>query len=64
MPDAACPSNFYTRQRIRRAHDGLSARGAAVGNSVIGYKRRPTVPATESEPAKGTFYDEIDEENG
>ena len=55
-------SNFYTRQRIRRAHDGLWARGAAVGNTVIGYKRRPTVPATETEPAKGPFYDEIDEE--
>lgn len=24
-------SNFYTRQRIERAHDGLWARGAAVG---------------------------------
>jgi DNA invertase Pin-like site-specific DNA recombinase len=55
-------SNFYTRQRIRRGHDGLWARGAAVGNTVIGYKRRPTVPATESEPAKGPFYDEIDPE--
>ena len=30
-------SNFYTRLRIRRAHDGLWAIGAAVGNSVIGY---------------------------
>ncbi|MFM9195782.1 MAG: recombinase family protein, partial [Planctomycetia bacterium] len=55
-------SNFYTRQRIRRAHDGLWARGAAVGNTVIGYKRRPTVPATDTEPAKGPFYDEIHEE--
>ncbi|MFN9272629.1 MAG: recombinase family protein [Planctomycetia bacterium] len=55
-------SNFYTRQRIRRAHDGLWARGAAVGNTVIGYKRRPTVPAMETEPAKGPFYDEIDPE--
>lgn len=55
-------SNFYTRKRIERAHDGLWNRGAAVGNTVIGYKRRPTVPATESEPAKGPFYDEIDVE--
>jgi DNA invertase Pin-like site-specific DNA recombinase len=55
-------SNFYTRLRIRRAHDGLWARGAAVGNTVIGYKRRPTVPATDTEPAKGPFYDEIHEE--
>jgi len=55
-------SNFYTRQRIRRAHDGLWARGAAVGNTKIGYKRRPTVPATETAPAKGPFYDEIDPE--
>jgi hypothetical protein len=54
-------SNFYTRKRIERAHDGLWARGAAVGNTVIGYKRRPTLPATETEPAKGPFYDEIDE---
>jgi DNA invertase Pin-like site-specific DNA recombinase len=55
-------SNFYTRLRIRRALDGLWARGAAVGNTVIGYKRRPTVPATGTEPARGPFYDEIDEE--
>ena len=55
-------SNFYTRQRIRRAHDGLWARGAAVGNTVIGYKRRCTVPATETEPARRPFYDEIDPE--
>jgi site-specific DNA recombinase len=55
-------SNFYTRQRIKRAHDGLWARGAAVGNTVIGYKRRPTAPATETEPAKGPFFDEVDEE--
>ena len=55
-------SNFYTRQRIRRAHDGLWARGAAVGNTKIGYKRRPTLPATATEPAKGPFYDEIDPE--
>ena len=55
-------SNFFTRKRIERAHDGLWSRGAAVGNTVIGYKRRPTVPATEAEPAKGPFYDEIDAE--
>ncbi|NBS34049.1 MAG: hypothetical protein EBS83_14895 [Planctomycetia bacterium] len=55
-------SNFYTRRRIARAHDGLWARGAAIGNTVIGYKRRPTVPATETEPAKGPFYDEIEPE--
>ena len=53
-------SNYYARNRIRRALDGLWARGAAVGNTVIGYKRRPTVPATTTEPAKGPFYDEID----
>jgi hypothetical protein len=55
-------SNFYGRLRIRRAHDGLWAKGAAVGNTVIGYKRRPTVPATVTEPAKGPFYDEVDPE--
>jgi hypothetical protein len=55
-------SNFYTRKRIERAHDGLWARGAAVGNTVIGYKRRPTMLATETEPAKGPFFDVIDEE--
>ena len=54
-------SNFYTRLRIRRAHDGLWAIGAAVGNTVIGYKRRSTVPSTEKEPARGPFYDEINE---
>ena len=55
-------SNFYGRKRIERALSGLWARGAAVGNTVIGYKRRPTVPATETEPAKGPFFDEVDEE--
>ena len=55
-------SNFYTRKRIERAHDGLWSRGAAVGNTKIGYKRRPTLPATETEPARGPFYDEIDPE--
>ena len=40
----------------------MQARGAAVGNTKIGYKRRPTVPATETEPAKGPFYDVIDPE--
>jgi hypothetical protein len=55
-------SNFYTRLRIRRAHDGLWAIGAAVGSTVVGYKRRPTVPSTETEPAKGPFFDERDPE--
>jgi site-specific DNA recombinase len=55
-------SNFYVRKRIERALEGLWARGAAVGNTVVGYKRRPTVPSTETEPAKGPFYDEIDPE--
>jgi len=55
-------SNFYTRKRIERADDGLWARGAAVGKTVIGYKRRPTMPATETEPARGPFFDVIDEE--
>jgi DNA invertase Pin-like site-specific DNA recombinase len=55
-------SNFYTRKRIERAHDGLWARGAAVGNTAIGYKRRPTLLATETEPARGPFFDVIDEE--
>jgi hypothetical protein len=40
-------SNLYTWKRIERAHDGLWARGAAVGSTVIGYKRRPTLRATE-----------------
>ncbi len=53
-------SNYYVRNRIMRAHEGLWARGAAVGITVIGYKRRPTLPATKTEPARGPFYDEID----
>ena len=40
----------------------LWARGAAVGNTAIGYKRRPTLLATETEPARGPFFDVIDEE--
>lgn len=52
-------SNFYTRQRIRRAHDGLWARDAAIGGTRIDYKHQPSVPATATEPAKRPFYDEI-----
>jgi DNA invertase Pin-like site-specific DNA recombinase len=53
-------SNRYTSRRIKRAHDGLWDMGAAVGPLKTGYIRRPSKPATATEPAQGPFFDEID----
>jgi len=33
---------------------------AAVGMLKPGYLRKPTAPATETEPAIGPFFDEVD----
>jgi DNA invertase Pin-like site-specific DNA recombinase len=54
-------SNDYTRLRILRALTGNWERGAAVCVVKLGYRRRPTRPATASEPAEGPFFDEVDE---
>jgi hypothetical protein len=52
-------SNRYTALRIIRAHDGLWDMGAAIGRLLSGYLRKHSIPATEREPAKGPFFDEI-----
>ncbi len=53
-------SNSYTRKRIKRRHDGLWELGAAIGMIKPGYRRRPTVPASQGRAAEGPFFDEID----
>ena len=53
-------ANYYNRTRIKRAHQGLWDRGAAIGSLKVGYRRRPSKPATESAPAEGPYYDEPD----
>ena len=53
-------ANYYNRTRIKRAHQGLWDRGAAIGSLKVGYRRRPSKPATESAPAEGPYYDELD----
>lgn len=55
-------ANYYNRSRIKRAHQGLWERGAALGSLKVGYRRRPSKPATASAPAEGPYYDEVDEE--
>ena len=55
-----CEANRFTRLRIARKMQGLWKLGAAVGPLRTGYRRKPTTPATESDPAKGPFFDEID----
>ncbi|SFH92001.1 recombinase family protein [Planctomicrobium piriforme] len=53
-------TNRYTSLRIKRRHSGLWEMGAAMCALRPGYQRRPTTPATTTDPAKGPFYDEID----
>ena len=52
-------SNRYRSERIKRAHDELWDVGAALGPLKPGYLRVPTLPATETEPAEGPFFDEV-----
>jgi hypothetical protein len=54
-------ANHFTRARIKRAQLGLWERGAAVTAVKLGYRRRPSTPATAVLPAQGPFYDEVDE---
>ena len=55
-------ANYYNRSRIKRAQQGLWERGAAVGALKVGYRRRPSKPATTSAAAEGPYFDEVDEE--
>jgi hypothetical protein len=55
-------ANYYNRSRIKRAQQGLWERGAAVGALKVGYRRRPSKPATASAAAEGPYFDEVDEE--
>ena len=56
-------SNTYTSRRIKRAHEGLWAMGAALGLVNPGYRRKATIPATGREPERGPFFDEIDHQH-
>jgi DNA invertase Pin-like site-specific DNA recombinase len=55
-------ANHFTRRRIKRAQESRWLSGAAMGPLAIGYKRRPSIPATATEPARGPFFDFIDDE--
>jgi hypothetical protein len=58
-PNFTCV-NRRVSKRVKRGLEGLWRKGAAIGLLRPGYKRTPTRPATEHEPAKGPFYDDID----
>jgi len=55
-------ANHFTRRRIKRAQECRWFSGAAMGPLAIGYKRRPSIPAIASQPARGPFFDVIDQE--
>ena len=55
-------ANHFTRNRIKRAQESRWLSGAAMGPLAIGYKRRPSIPATAVQPARGPFFDFIDDE--
>ena len=48
--------NYYTRFRIKRAHDGLWKLNAAIGPKRPGYLRKRSVPASSKSPK----FDEVD----
>jgi DNA invertase Pin-like site-specific DNA recombinase len=52
--------NADTAARIRRSIEGRWRDGYAVGCCKPGYRRIPTKPATEREPARGPYRDEKD----
>jgi DNA invertase Pin-like site-specific DNA recombinase len=56
-------ANHFTRNRIKRAQESRWLSGAAMGPLAIGYKRRPSIPATAGQPSRGPFFDFIDEES-
>ena len=53
--------NRETRHRIERTMEALWRDGYAVGPEYPGYRRIPTKPATDREPAKGPFRDKRDD---
>jgi len=55
-------ANHFTRNRIKRAQESRWLSGAAMGPLAIGYKRRPSIPATDVQPARGPFFDFIDDD--
>ena len=55
-------ANHFTRNRIKRAQESRWLSGAAMGPLAIGYKRRPSIPATAGQLSRGPFFDFIDEE--
>jgi DNA invertase Pin-like site-specific DNA recombinase len=55
-------ANHFTRRRIKRAQENRWLSGAAMGPLAIGSRRRPSIPATATDPARGPFFDSIDEE--
>jgi hypothetical protein len=55
-------SNWFTSHRIKRQLEYLWSIGAAIGNLRPGYRRTPTIPATETDPAEGPHFDAIDEQ--
>jgi len=56
-------ANHFTRRRIKRAQESRWLSGAAMGPLAIGYRRRPSIPATAAGPARGPFFDAVDEES-
>jgi DNA invertase Pin-like site-specific DNA recombinase len=55
-------ANHFTRRRIKRAQENRWLSHAAMGPLAIGYRRRPSIPAIATDPARGPFFDSIDEE--
>ena len=53
-------SNRYLSPRIKRAHEELWDDGAAIVLLKPGYRRKPSLPATDDEPEEGPFFDEVD----
>ena len=54
-------SNRFTSLRIKRAAEDRWQQGAAMGPLRSGYVRGPSYEATAHEPARGPFWDAIDE---
>lgn len=53
--------NKYCSKRIKRAHEELWYALAALGLLRPGYRRRPSILATDEHPEEGPYFDEIDD---
>jgi DNA invertase Pin-like site-specific DNA recombinase len=53
-------NNHYVSYRVKRAHEELWEEGAAIGLLKPGYRRVPSVPASEDGPEEGPYFDEVD----